>query len=226
VTVASSAVEACCASLYGHPLVELIAGQSFHPGGLVSTRRLLDSAHLAPGARILDAGCGLGASAGHVVESLQPELRAGDVPSEPIAIAPVVVDEGGEDPAGWLERSRHEREHLRCTPDEHQGVERIGGRSLEGRGAKIPDLEAHGGRQVRGIGSPARLRDGTRRGIGPHDSAARPPVHGDRRLAEAAAKIHDQVVARRLQRLEQCGQVLRGRVSVDGRRVRSPLTTE
>jgi hypothetical protein len=63
VTVASSAVEACCASLYGHPLVELIAGRSFHPGGLASTRRLLDAARLPPSARILDAGCGLGESA-------------------------------------------------------------------------------------------------------------------------------------------------------------------
>lgn len=62
-TVAPSAVEACCANLYGHPLVELIAGQSFHPGGLVSTRWLLDAARLPPNARILDAGCGLGASA-------------------------------------------------------------------------------------------------------------------------------------------------------------------
>ncbi len=62
-SVAPSAVEACCASLYGHPLVEVIAGQSFHPGGLAGTRRLLASARLPSGARILDAGCGLGASA-------------------------------------------------------------------------------------------------------------------------------------------------------------------
>jgi hypothetical protein len=63
VSVASSAVEACCASLYAHPVVELIAGQSFHPGGLGSTRRLLEAADLPVGTRMLDGGCGLGASA-------------------------------------------------------------------------------------------------------------------------------------------------------------------
>lgn len=61
--VSSTTVEACCASLYGHPLVELIAGESFHPGGLASTRRLLEAAPLPARARVLDAGCGLGASA-------------------------------------------------------------------------------------------------------------------------------------------------------------------
>jgi arsenite methyltransferase len=61
--LASTAVEACCANLYGHPLVEFVVGDSFHPGGLASTRRLLEAARLPRGARILDVGCGLGASA-------------------------------------------------------------------------------------------------------------------------------------------------------------------
>jgi hypothetical protein len=55
-------VEACCAVLYGDPLVELLAGESLHPGGLSTSRRLLAAAGLTPGQRILDAGCGLGAS--------------------------------------------------------------------------------------------------------------------------------------------------------------------
>ncbi len=58
-----STIESCCAAVYGHPLVELICGQSLHPGGLATTRRLLAEARLPPGARLLDAGCGLGASA-------------------------------------------------------------------------------------------------------------------------------------------------------------------
>ena len=62
-TLAPASIEACCATLYGHPLVELVAGQSFHPGGLAGTRRLLAVARLPAGARMLDAGCGLGASA-------------------------------------------------------------------------------------------------------------------------------------------------------------------
>jgi len=53
----------CCRVLYGHPLVELVLGESLHPGGIDGTRRLLAAASLAPGARLLDAGCGSGASA-------------------------------------------------------------------------------------------------------------------------------------------------------------------
>lgn len=37
-------------------------GESFHPGGLASTRRLLGSASSARSSRLLDVGCGLGAS--------------------------------------------------------------------------------------------------------------------------------------------------------------------
>ncbi len=59
----AAAIESCCANLYGNPLLELIAGQSLHPGGLATTRRLLAEARLRRGTRLLDAGCGLGASA-------------------------------------------------------------------------------------------------------------------------------------------------------------------
>jgi SAM-dependent methyltransferase len=56
------AVVACCSSVYGSPLAELLVGESLHPGGLGSTRDLLAAAPLEPGARLLDIGCGLGAS--------------------------------------------------------------------------------------------------------------------------------------------------------------------
>lgn len=62
-TVAQDPVVACCSSLYGNPLAELLAGESLHPGGLATTRELLTAARLGPGARLLDVGCGLGASA-------------------------------------------------------------------------------------------------------------------------------------------------------------------
>ena len=53
----------CCTLLYDNPLMELLVGSSWHPGGLAGTRLLLDAAALAPGGRLLDAGFGLGASA-------------------------------------------------------------------------------------------------------------------------------------------------------------------
>lgn len=48
--------------VYGSPLVELLIGESLHPGGLRSTRELLAASELRPGERLLDAGCGVGAS--------------------------------------------------------------------------------------------------------------------------------------------------------------------
>ncbi|MEK6720968.1 MAG: methyltransferase domain-containing protein [Chloroflexota bacterium] len=62
-TEPARAVVACCSTIYGSPLAELLVGDSFHPGGLEGTRDLLRSSRIAPGARLLDVGCGLGASA-------------------------------------------------------------------------------------------------------------------------------------------------------------------
>jgi len=58
-----STLLACCSAVYGNPLAELLVGESLHPGGLESTRQLLAWSRLEPGARLLDAGCGLGAGA-------------------------------------------------------------------------------------------------------------------------------------------------------------------
>lgn len=58
---------ACCSAVYASPLAEMLVGPSLHPGGLESTRALLRAAALPRGATLLDAGCGLGASA-HVAE--------------------------------------------------------------------------------------------------------------------------------------------------------------
>jgi arsenite methyltransferase len=60
---AAGSVVACCSAVYGSPLTELLVGDSLHPGGLGSTRDLLNAGRLEPGARLLDVGCGLGASA-------------------------------------------------------------------------------------------------------------------------------------------------------------------
>lgn len=94
-SVASSAIEACCANLYGHPLVELIAGQSFHPGGLASTRRLLDAAGFPSGSRILDAGCGLGGSARLAASEFGLVVDACDVSGAAIRRAKALADGAG-----------------------------------------------------------------------------------------------------------------------------------
>jgi len=79
------AAVACCSALYGNPIAELLVGDSFHPGGLESTRQLLRASGLQPGARLLDIGCGLGASArvaasefGLQVEAVDPSAAVVD----------------------------------------------------------------------------------------------------------------------------------------------------
>lgn len=81
----SDAIVACCSALYGNPIAELLAGDSFHPGGLDSTRQLLRASGLRPGAMLLDIGCGLGASArvaasefGLRVEAVDPSAAVVD----------------------------------------------------------------------------------------------------------------------------------------------------
>ena len=84
-TESADAVAACCSTVYGSPVAELLVGDSLHPGGLESTRDLLRSSRLGPGARLLDVGCGLGASA--QVAATEFALRVDGVDASGPAIA-------------------------------------------------------------------------------------------------------------------------------------------
>ncbi len=90
-----AAAEACCAVLYGEPLIELLAGESLHPGGYAASRRLLASARLSRGDRVLDAGCGLGATARIAALELVLVVDACDVSSEAIRRARKLAEDAG-----------------------------------------------------------------------------------------------------------------------------------
>ena len=63
VSAPATQVLACCTNLYANPILELLVGDSFHPGGRAGSRALLSAAALPMGARLLDVGAGLGTSA-------------------------------------------------------------------------------------------------------------------------------------------------------------------
>lgn len=51
-------VKCRCADLWAHPLVRLLAGDAFRPGGVGLTAELVGRLRLDGGARVLDVGCG------------------------------------------------------------------------------------------------------------------------------------------------------------------------
>lgn len=53
-------IKACCATGYSSDLVSLLFGDSYHPGGLQLTRRLLDALAVQPDEQVVDVACGLG----------------------------------------------------------------------------------------------------------------------------------------------------------------------
>jgi ubiquinone/menaquinone biosynthesis C-methylase UbiE len=60
---ASAEVKACCAAAYACDAVELLLGESYHPGGLALTRRLASALGLRPGWRVVDVASGPGTTA-------------------------------------------------------------------------------------------------------------------------------------------------------------------
>ncbi len=81
------AVLACCSTLYANPLAEMLVGDSLHPGGTASTRELLRAGGLAPNDRLLDAGCGLGASSRLAAEEFCLAVDGVDGSADVIALA-------------------------------------------------------------------------------------------------------------------------------------------
>lgn len=59
-------LKSCCADLWAHPGIRLLAGPALRPGGLDLTASALSRVDLPAGARVLDLGCGPGATLGHL----------------------------------------------------------------------------------------------------------------------------------------------------------------
>jgi ubiquinone/menaquinone biosynthesis C-methylase UbiE len=59
----ANSVKQCCANLYESDFARLLLGDSFHPGGLALTERLVEILQLSAGDRVLDVACGKGTTA-------------------------------------------------------------------------------------------------------------------------------------------------------------------
>ncbi|MBA3743846.1 methyltransferase domain-containing protein [Sporichthya sp.] len=62
-TLAPAEFKACCAAAYGADWLGLLLGESYHPGGLALTRRLVSHLNVPAGGWVLDVASGRGASA-------------------------------------------------------------------------------------------------------------------------------------------------------------------
>jgi ubiquinone/menaquinone biosynthesis C-methylase UbiE len=56
-------IKGCCAAVYGLDLLDILLGDSYHPGGSTLTRRLADALDLRPGQEVLDLASGVGTTA-------------------------------------------------------------------------------------------------------------------------------------------------------------------
>jgi arsenite methyltransferase len=61
-TTSPAFLKACCADLWAHPGIRLLVGDALRPGGTRLTRLALETIALPPGSRVLDVGCGTGAT--------------------------------------------------------------------------------------------------------------------------------------------------------------------
>ena len=81
------AAKSCCAAVYGVDLVGLFLGDSYHPGGVELSRRLVDCLALQPGQQLLDIASGVGTTAVLVAAEHQVDVVGIDLGEHQIAKA-------------------------------------------------------------------------------------------------------------------------------------------
>ena len=74
----SNQTAACCAQFYEQDWVQTILGDSFHPGGIDLTKRLINSLNIKKGDRVLDVACGMGTTTLLVDEQFESSVTGVD----------------------------------------------------------------------------------------------------------------------------------------------------
>lgn len=80
-------VKACCASGYSSDLVALLLGDSYHPGGLRLTRRLLDTLTVRAEDQVVDVACGPGTTSLLVAQEYGARVAGVDLSPANITLA-------------------------------------------------------------------------------------------------------------------------------------------
>ena len=69
---------ACCAQFYEQDWVQTILGDSFHPGGIELTKRLINSLNIRKGDQVLDVACGMGTTSLLIDEQFESSVTGVD----------------------------------------------------------------------------------------------------------------------------------------------------
>ena len=74
----SNETAACCAQFYEQDWVQTILGDSFHPGGVELTKRLINSLNIKEGDSVLDVACGMGTTSLLIDEQFDTQVTGVD----------------------------------------------------------------------------------------------------------------------------------------------------
>lgn len=106
----TSQVKQCCATLYQSDLLRYLLGNSFHPGGLRTTRRLGNLMGLKSASQVLDVACGNGTTAVFLAKEFGCEVVGVDYGGQNIATARALAE--AEKVSGWVRFERSDAETL------------------------------------------------------------------------------------------------------------------
>lgn len=88
-------IKQCCAALYESDVARLLLGDSFHPGGADTTRRLGQLMGLSASSHVLDVACGRGESALVLAETFGARVLAMDLSAKNVAAVGAAAQQRG-----------------------------------------------------------------------------------------------------------------------------------
>jgi len=109
--VGQEATSNCCSAFYELDWVRQLAEDIFHPGGEALTRKTVAAMNLAPGAALVELGCGTGTSAMLLAEEFGLQVSAVD-------ISAVNIERAKKRAASFVERIRFQQADAQSLPFE------------------------------------------------------------------------------------------------------------